>query len=170
MPNILLGCAGWTAALWALASAMGLQWIVVDPATHRLAGIFAAVFAVTAQGIAFTLGIAWARILTEATKAAVLAAPFGAQARRAMMRIDFSAMLAMGGVVVAAVLGAAADTGAVSRATHGWAGAGALALLLTAFGVQHRGFTALRALFGQAKAALEGAARDADAATTGLAG
>ena len=160
MPNIILGCTIWAAGLWALASAMGLQWIAVDPATHRLVGIFTAVFALAAQGIAFTLGIAWARILTEAARAHVLAAELGRRARRSMMRIDFAAMLAMAGVVTATVLGGGADTGAVAGPVHGWISAVALAGLLAAFGVQHRQFQLLRALFAEAKSTLEAAARD----------
>ena len=164
MPNIILGCTIWAVALYAVTSVMGLGWIHVTNETHRLAGIFTAVFAIATQGLAFTLGIAWARIITEASKADVLPRELGNQARVAMMRIDGAAMLAMSAVVAAAVMGGAADTGSTSPAAHGWASAVALAVLVGAFVWQYRDFAALKALFERARATLEAAAREAEQA------
>lgn len=164
MPNIILGCTLWTVLFYAITMAMGLGWWPVDADTHRLAGLFTAVFSLAVQGFAFTLGIAWSRIILEAAKAGVLPQALATPARSAMMRIDALAMLAMSAVIAAAVLGGALGASSVTPAVHGWVAGAAWCLMMTAFHFQFRDFRKLSSLFEEAKAKLEAAARDADRA------
>lgn len=161
MPNIILGCTLWTVIFYAITMAMGLGWWPVDPDTHRLAGLFTAVFSLAVQGFAFTLGIAWSRIILEAAKAGVLPQELATPARGAMMRIDALAMLAMSAVIAATVMGGALGASSVTPAVHGWAAGGAWFLMMTAFHFQYRDFLKLSALFKQAQSKLEEAAQEA---------
>lgn len=161
MPNIILGCTFWTVVFYAITAAMGLGWWPVETDTHRLAGFFTAIFSLAVQGFAFTLGIAWSRIILEAAKAGVLPQELAKPARRAMMRIDALAMLAMGVVIAATVMGGGVSTLAVTPAVHGWSCGAAWLCMMTAFHFQYRDFRKLSGLFEEAKAKLESAAREA---------
>ncbi len=163
MPNIILGCTMWTVIFYAITMAMGLGWWPVETDTHRLAGLFTAIFSLAVQGFAFTLGIAWSRIILEAAKAGVLPPEMAAPARNAMMRIDAFAMLAMTAVITAAVMGGALGASSLTAAAHGWGAGIAWLAMMTAFHFQYREFCKLSGQFAQAQSKLEAAAQEAAA-------
>jgi hypothetical protein len=164
VPNIILGCTMWTVIFYAITMAMGLGWWPVETDTHRLAGLFTAVFSLAVQGFAFTLGIAWSRIILEAAKAGVLPQELATPARAAMMRIDAFAMVAMTAVITAAVMGGALGASSLTAAAHGWGAGIAWLAMMTAYHFQYRDFCNLSELFKQAQSKLEAAAQQAAAA------
>ncbi|MCI0341671.1 MAG: hypothetical protein L0216_11085 [Planctomycetales bacterium] len=167
MPLVLAGSAVWTLVLFGVAAALAWGWFPDAPEhAHRLAGILAAVFAVSAHGLAFTLGIAFPRILLEAAKAGALPESFGVEARRLMAGIVSRAALSMLAIVAAGVLGGAADTGAVSLVVHASAAGIALAAAMAAFAGEIVRFRRLRELFRKARAHLDAAEAEPNAATS----
>ncbi len=164
MPLVLAGSALWTLALFAVAAGLAWGWFPAAPDhAHRLAGILAAVFAVSAHGLAFTLGVAFPRILIEAAKAGAIPEPVGREARRLMAGIVSRASLAMLAVATAGVLGGAADTAAVPQVVHAGAAGVALAAAIAAFAGEIPRFRRVRELFREAQRHLEAteAAREA---------
>ncbi len=119
MGRLYTGLAVWNLAI--LSTAFTLGWMrggAVEPRTHLLAGLFAAIFCCLVHAIVFAHLIGSGKWIRKGVEAAGLDSAIVARTRRFKGKTFPFALFSMLFAVATAILGGGADAGSVAPAVH----------------------------------------------------
>jgi hypothetical protein len=134
MGRIYSGLAGWNLAFLVGAAVTGfLRGGAVAPRAHALTGLFAAIFCCLVHAVVFAHFIGSGRWIKDGVRAAGLEDAIVARTKRLKGKTFPFALFSMLFAGATAVLGGAADQGAVSSGVHLGLGVATLALNAVAF-------------------------------------
>lgn len=119
MGRIYTGLAVWNLLILAVAFALGwMRGTVVEPRTHLLAGLFAAIFCCLVHAIVFAHFIGSGKWIKKGVEAAGLDAAIVKRTKKFKGKTFPFALFSMVFAVATAVLGGGADAGSVAPAVH----------------------------------------------------